>query len=49
LRQKSQIVTREKLRKALWYKKGSSKMLMKLTPAVLELQEVLFATKNFNF
>jgi len=30
----SQTATREKLRKTLSYKKGSSKMLMKLTPVV---------------
>jgi len=33
----SQTVTREKLRKTLLYKKGTHKMLMKLTPGVLSL------------
>jgi hypothetical protein len=45
----SQNVTREKLRKALSYKKFAHKMLMKLTPAVKAMsvkltEEVQFAS-----
>jgi len=38
----SQNVTREKLREALSYKKGTRKMLMKLTPGMLDQKKILY-------